>query len=192
MEHCPLVKPIRSFQLDKMMGFWFIVEYYSSSEMTSEYKCMQGELKITDAKEIIMNFTYSYVYDLDDELLSGNITWRIPNYHDPSHWIHTEEVYEGVYNTYVIDSDYDNWALIMHCAEKKKSSRYLSAFMLSRTEFLGHNVKAFLREKLPQYNIDLDYMFEVRHDECKSGITSMKEYYEYVLKNKASGEIDDA
>lgn len=53
----------------------------------------------------------------------------------------------------------------MHCAEKKRSSRYLSALMLSRTKTLGHNVKAFLREKLPQYNIDLEFMFDVDHDE---------------------------
>ena len=58
----------------------------------------------------------------------------------------------------------------MHCAEKKRSSRYLSALMLSRTPTLGHNVKVFLREKLPQYNIDLDYMFDVYQDDCKEGI----------------------
>ena len=58
----------------------------------------------------------------------------------------------------------------MHCAEKKRSSRYLSALMLSRTPTLGHNVKVFLREKLPQYNIDLDFMFDVYQDDCKEGI----------------------
>lgn len=82
-------------------------------------------------------------------------------------WIHQDE---GVYNTYIIDNYHQDWALIMHCAEKKRSSRYLSALMLSRTPTLGHNVKVFLREKLPQYNIDLDYMFDVYHDDCKEGI----------------------
>lgn len=79
---------------------------------------------------------------------------------------------EGVYNTYVIDYLNDEWALLMHCAEKKKNSRYLSALMLSRKSSLGTNVKSFLREKLPQYQIDLDYMFEVRQDneDCKEGI----------------------
>lgn len=79
---------------------------------------------------------------------------------------------EGVYNTYVIDYLNDEWALLMHCAEKKKNSRYLSALMLSRESSLGTNVKSFLREKLPQYQIDLDYMFEVRQDneDCKEGI----------------------
>lgn len=44
--------------------------------------------------------------------------------------------------------------------------------MLSRKSSLGTNVKSFLREKLPQYQIDLDYMFEVRQDneDCKEGI----------------------
>lgn len=99
---------------------------------------------------------------------------------------------EGVYNTYVIDTDYENWALIMHCAEKKKYPRYLSALMMSRTLGLGTNVKVFLREKLPKYNIDLDYMFEVRQDNCDqlAGSMNMKDYYENVLKNKESNEVE--
>lgn len=52
---------------------------------------------------------------------------------------------EGIYNTYVIDTDYREWALIMHCAEKPKSNRYLSALMLSRTPSVGVNVINFLR-----------------------------------------------
>lgn len=52
---------------------------------------------------------------------------------------------EGVYNTYIIDTDYREWALIMHCAEKPKSNRYLSALMLSRTPTVGPNVISFLR-----------------------------------------------
>lgn len=58
--------------------------------------------------------------------------------------------------------------------------------MMSRTESLGTNVKVFLREKLPKYNIDLDLFFEVRHETCSGGITNMKDYYESVLKNKNS------
>lgn len=43
---------MRNFQLDKMMGFWYVVQYYSSTEETAEYKCMQGELQITSAREV--------------------------------------------------------------------------------------------------------------------------------------------
>lgn len=73
----------------------------------------------------------------------------------------------------------------MHCAEKKKNTRYLSALIMSRVPTLGLNVKAFLREKLPQYNIDLDYMFEVNQENCDQMKTHfMEDYYENVLKNK--------
>lgn len=37
-----------------------------------------------------MNFSYSFVYDPDDEALAGNITWYVPSYQDLSHWIHSE------------------------------------------------------------------------------------------------------
>lgn len=43
---------MRNFQLEKMMGFWNVVQYYSSTEETAEYKCMRGDLEITDAKEV--------------------------------------------------------------------------------------------------------------------------------------------
>lgn len=51
----------------------------------------------------------------------------------------------------MLDSDYTSWALLMHCAEKSKSPRYLSSFIMSREESLGVNVISYLREKLPKY-----------------------------------------
>lgn len=101
---------------------------------------------------------------------------------------------EGVYNTYIIDTDYREWALVMHCAEKPKSNRYLSALMLSRTPTIGINVINFLRfecfnpssifshmqnfilifqfryifrEKLPQYDIDVSFMFPINQENCE-------------------------
>lgn len=51
-DRCPLVRPMRNFQIEKMMGFWHVIQYYSSTENTSEYKCMRGILEITDKKEV--------------------------------------------------------------------------------------------------------------------------------------------
>lgn len=65
-----------------------------------------------------------------------------------------------------MDTDYKSWALIMHCAEKQKSPRYLSALMLSRKPDLPNNVVNFLREKLPRYDIDISFMFEMDQANC--------------------------
>lgn len=46
-----------------------------------------------------MNFTYSYIFDADNELLNGNITWQIPNFDDLSHWIHAEDVCKALANS---------------------------------------------------------------------------------------------
>lgn len=59
----PQVKPMRNFQLEKMMGFWNVVQYYSSTEETSEYKCMRGDLEITDAKEVSRALDFSRPFD---------------------------------------------------------------------------------------------------------------------------------
>lgn len=78
---------------------------------------------------------------------------------------------EGIYNTYVLDSD-STFGLLLHCAEKSKSSRYLSSLVLSRTEVPKPNVISYLREKLPQYDIDLEYMFPIRQTDCSQAVNS--------------------
>lgn len=161
-KRCPNVRAIRNFDLESMMGFWYVVQYYASTEELPEYACMQSDFTFSaEDQHITMNFSYIFAEDPLREKLQGNITWYIPDFETPAHWMHTEDIYEGIYNTYVIDTDYKSWSLIMHCAEKKKSPRYLSALLLSREPQLGDNVINFLREKLPRYDIDLSFMFPI-------------------------------
>lgn len=75
---------------------------------------------------------------------------------------------EGIYNTYVLDTDYTTWTLLMHCAEKEKSTRYLSSFIMSRNVTLPHNVISYLRDKLPRYSIDLAFMFDMNQEGCEN------------------------
>ncbi|XP_076238378.1 lipocalin/cytosolic fatty acid-binding protein Karl [Calliopsis andreniformis] len=164
---CPKVKGIRNFDISEFLGSWYIVQYYASSEEALAYRCMRAELSISDeSTEVTMNFTYSFTDDPLNEQLVGNITWKIPSAELPAHWVHAELPYEGVYNTYVLDSDYKSWALLMHCAEQSKTPRYLSSFIMSREQSLGTNVISYLREKLPRYDIDLEYMFPMDQSQC--------------------------
>lgn len=45
------------------------------------------------------------------------------------------------------------------------------------------NKKYFSSEKLPKYNIDTEYMFDISQDDCNHNVTTMQDYYEYQLKN---------
>lgn len=38
---------MRNFDVTGMMGFWYIVEYYSSSEEAAEYACMQSNFSMS-------------------------------------------------------------------------------------------------------------------------------------------------
>lgn len=82
---------MRNLQINDIMGHWYVIQYYSSSEDTPEYKCMQGNFEILDTKEITMNFTYFYLNDPNNERMFGNLTWTILNYDIVSHWVHKEE-----------------------------------------------------------------------------------------------------
>lgn len=83
---------------------------------------------------------------------------------------------EGIYNTYVLDIDVDgdkSWVLLLHCAEKSGTARYLSSFIMGRRPTLPVNVIAFLQEKLPQYDIDLQYLFQMQQTECTPKVTPL-------------------
>jgi apolipoprotein D and lipocalin family protein len=75
---------------------------------------------------------------------------------------------EGVYNTYVLDTDYTSWLLLLHCAEKTGSPRYLSSLLMRRSEEepLTENVIAYLRDKLQRYKVSLEYMFPMPQQAC--------------------------
>ncbi|XP_051173578.1 lopap [Leptopilina boulardi] len=164
---CPKVKAIRDFDVSEFLGIWYVVEYYASSEEALAYRCMKAELSVSSENdEVTMNFTYSFVDDPINEQLIGNITWKIPSPDLPAHWVHAEEPYEGVYNTYVLDTDYKSWALLMHCAEKSKSPRYLSSFIMSREVSVGVNVISYLKEKLLRYDVNMEYLFPMEQNNC--------------------------
>ncbi|XP_063243649.1 uncharacterized protein LOC134542954 [Bacillus rossius redtenbacheri] len=167
---CPQVKAIRNFHLEGLLGQWYVVQYYASSEEALSYRCMRAVLWVSPLRpEVSMNFTYVFADDPDADLLAGNITWRVPDPARPAHWLHEEDSYEGVYNTYVLDSDYRSWALLLHCAEKSGSPRYLSSFVMSRRPEAEPNVVSYLRDKLPRYDVDLEYVFAMRQDGCPPG-----------------------
>lgn len=76
---------------------------------------------------------------------------------------------EGVYNTYVLDIDVNgdkSWVLLLHCAEKSGTARYLSSFIMGRRSTLPVNVIAYLQDKLPRYDIDLQYLFQMQQNQC--------------------------
>lgn len=153
---------MKGYDLGGIVGDWFVIQYYASSLEMPEYSCMRSNFKV-DFEHVRMNFNFTYADDPYNENISGNLSWIVPNMDVPSHWTHMEEKCEflffniarffcvlffpdrEIYNTYVIDTDYDSWALVLHCAEKGKSPVYLSALLLSRTEELSGNVITYLR-----------------------------------------------
>ncbi|CAB0019202.1 unnamed protein product [Nesidiocoris tenuis] len=149
----------------QIVGSWYVIQYYATSEEDIIYRCMRASFSHgTESTEnssdgsdwktpqhlIDLNVTYSFVDDPDNEQLTGNITYSIPDPSKPSHWIHSEPPFLETYNTYILDSDNNEWALLLNCAEKPKSPRYLTSLMMSRNPTLAPAVISFLRDKLPK------------------------------------------
>ncbi|XP_050532778.1 uncharacterized protein LOC126900841 [Daktulosphaira vitifoliae] len=165
-EKCPEVRARSNCDLEAIKGTWNVIDYYASSEEAQIYRCMRSTFNLSpDVPELSMNFTYSYMDDPENEQLSGNITWHIPDIGQPGHWIHMETPYEGVYNTYVLDCK-ETWAVLLHCAEKPSSPRYLSTILLSREKTVPNNVRSYVHGKLPKYGVQLEYMFPMVQGDC--------------------------
>lgn len=76
----------------QLLGSWYVVQYYASSEEALAYRCMRAEFYLSLVKlEVSMNFTYSFTDDPDNDILAGNITWEIPDSTKAAHWVHAED-----------------------------------------------------------------------------------------------------
>lgn len=146
------------------MGNWYITNYYSSHEDIDSFNCMKVTFSFVNGTNVNMNLTYSYASDPYHKLLLGNITWSVPDLLTSSHWIHTEENYDGFYDTYVIDIEYDSWLLLLHCAEKENKPRYLFGFIMSRSSAINITIVSYLKEKLGKYNIDLENVYDINQN----------------------------
>lgn len=54
---------------------------------------MRAEFSLSkeNVNEVTMNFTYNFIDDPINEMIVGNITWKIPLQHDSlAHWVHAE------------------------------------------------------------------------------------------------------
>lgn len=76
---------------------------------------------------------------------------------------------EGVYNTYVLDCK-DTWALLLHCAEKPSSPRYLSSILLSRNKTVPVNVRSYVHDKLLKYGVQPEYTFPMVQNDCSPAV----------------------
>lgn len=90
---------------------------------------------------------------------------------------------EGVYNTFVLDCK-DTWAVLLHCAEKPSSSRYLSSILLSRNKTVPVNVRSYVHDKLLKYGVQLEYTFPMVQDDCSPAISPL--YYAGANNKKTS------
>ncbi|XKL69388.1 hypothetical protein PGB90_007157 [Kerria lacca] len=166
---CPKVKSSKFFDFEQLPGNWYVIEYYASSEESQIYRCMRTNFYLSPTDpEISMNFTFSFTDDPENEQLYGNITWRIPNGQQPSHWVHSEDPSDEIIDTLFRETIHidNSWLLLLHCAEKSSSSRYLSTFIMSHQSTLPINVMSYLRDKLPFYDIDLQYLFKMEQNDC--------------------------
>lgn len=57
---CLQVKAIRDFDINGMMGSWYIVQYYASSEEAAEYACMKCNFSMNPENVQVSTITHDH------------------------------------------------------------------------------------------------------------------------------------
>lgn len=97
-----------------MLGTWYVVQYYASSEEALPYRCMQAVFTMSPFPlEITMNFTYSFTDDPLNEKLFGNITWTIPDPSLHAHWTHSEDICKEFFIIFLMKTRSNNNLLLV-------------------------------------------------------------------------------
>lgn len=52
------VKAMRNFDISGMMGFWYIMQYYASSEELPEYGCMRSVFSMSTGDNHVNEYCY--------------------------------------------------------------------------------------------------------------------------------------
>ena len=71
---------------------------------------------------------------------------------------------DGFYDTYVLDTQHNEWLLLLHCAEKENKPRYLFSFIMSRNYEMRSLVTFYLKDKLRKFGIEIDNIYEIDQD----------------------------
>jgi apolipoprotein D and lipocalin family protein len=80
----------------QIQGSWAFQQYFASSEEALSYHCMLADMAVDMSSgsgvRVTMSFRYSYLDDPLDDVLTGNMTWIVPDEHyHPAHWEHAEQ-----------------------------------------------------------------------------------------------------
>lgn len=59
---CTQVKAMRNFDINEMMGFWYVVQYYASSEEAAEYSCMKCNFTMSDESALVRFQFFSFSF----------------------------------------------------------------------------------------------------------------------------------
>lgn len=68
------VKAIRNFDLAGFLGFWYVVQYYASSEEAPVYGCMRSMFSMEEDNHVSMFYIYvlyMYMHIIYDTLVCG-------------------------------------------------------------------------------------------------------------------------
>lgn len=55
---------MRNFDINEMMGFWYVVQYYASSEEAAEYSCMKCNFSMSDESALVGFFLLFFAFFL--------------------------------------------------------------------------------------------------------------------------------
>jgi len=160
---CPSPPVMNNFDISKYLGTWYEIERNYNPAESSKHRCGTTHISQLDSNDynVMFNTTWKYrdttrrqvikgKYNANDEPAKLKIK-PIPLFPKQNYW--------------VLDTDYDNYAIVWSCAEFY-FSHYELVWIFGRNKNMRPETRMRAYNKLQQYGFKLEDLIVVEHSHC--------------------------
>jgi len=161
---CPRVQPMKGFNMNKMLGEWYVIQKFATSSSCMKYNFTQG----TDGKMRLVQTRQHFVLDTIgvDHIYTYTGVLSIPDNDDRGRMrVKFPLNVAGDADLTIFATDYDNYAGMLTC-QKILFGHTKCGTILSRKPTLEKSIVNQLRQKLEEDGVDPEDFSIVDQSNC--------------------------
>ncbi|CAH0549531.1 unnamed protein product [Brassicogethes aeneus] len=168
---CPNIEPMREFNMDRMLGIWYVMEKTSTASSCITYNFTKtdepGEYRVEQVSQHFLlgltplkhGYHYTGILKVPDSSIPAKMTVKFPL------------SVAGTASFTVFTTDYDTFAGIYSCQTLTTIGNRQSATILSRTRTLDKMYSDKIRSKLTSFHVDPFDLSIIKQTECPRNLT---------------------
>ncbi|XP_069987722.1 uncharacterized protein [Penaeus vannamei] len=163
---CPRLRGMKNFEPGKFAGFWYAIEMYSTFSrcVTLDFaRISKDDFKVTEGKEYAVAQFVGIEHVFSN---TGIYASRAPK--DPAKFeVKWSNNVFGAADGTIINTDYEQYAVVLECQRVFYFMKRTSALILSRSRKLDYEIIRKLKQDLCKtYNLNIQNFEAVSQDRC--------------------------